>query len=91
MKTRIGTLVTLGLVLAIVRIDGQAPPPGGGGTPSPGFDLSGYWTAAMHEDALERGAGPELADYGGFPINDAARLFALSYNASRLDLAAPSV
>ena len=40
----------------------------------------------MHEDALERGAGPELADYGGFPINDAARLFALSYNASRLTL-----
>ena len=40
----------------------------------------------MHEDALERGAGPELADYGGFPINEAARLFALSYNASRVTL-----
>mgnify|MGYP001127816667 CR=1 FL=1 len=78
MKTRIGTLVTLGLLLAIVRIGGQAPPPAAVGAPSPGFDLSGYWTAAMHEDALERGAGPELADYGGFPINDAARLFALS-------------
>jgi len=86
MKTRIWTLVPLGLVMAIVRIGGQAPPPAAGGTPSPGFDLSGYWTAAMHEDALERGAGPELADYGGFPINDAARLFALSYNASRVTL-----
>jgi glyoxylase-like metal-dependent hydrolase (beta-lactamase superfamily II) len=86
MTTRIGSLVTLGLVLAMVRIGGQAPPPAGAAAPSPGFDLSGYWTAAMHEDALERGAGPELADYGGFPINDAARLFALSYNASRLTL-----
>jgi glyoxylase-like metal-dependent hydrolase (beta-lactamase superfamily II) len=40
----------------------------------------------MHEDALERGAGPELADYGGFPINEAARLFALAYDPSRLTL-----
>jgi hypothetical protein len=73
-----------GILLASVgiRIGGQAPPPAA----APGFDLSGYWTAAMHEDALERGAGPELADYGGFPINEAARLFALSYNASRVTL-----
>ena len=72
-----------GVLLASVGIGigGQAP-----AAPAPGFDISGYWTAAMHEDALERGAGPELADYGGFPINDAARLFALSYDASRVTL-----
>jgi hypothetical protein len=40
----------------------------------------------MHEDAMERGAGPEIADYGGFPVNEAGRLFALSYDASRLTL-----
>ena len=40
----------------------------------------------MHEDAMERGAGPELGDYGGFPINEAGRLFALSYDASRVTL-----
>ena len=74
-----------GILLASVgiRIGGQAPSPAAA---APGFDMSGYWTAAMHEDALERGAGPELADYGGFPINEAARLFALSYNASRVTL-----
>jgi glyoxylase-like metal-dependent hydrolase (beta-lactamase superfamily II) len=66
---------------AVSGAHGQAPAP-----PAPGFDLSGYWTAALHEDALERGAGPELADYGGFPITEAARLFALSYNASRVTL-----
>src|SRR6478672_1166058 len=74
-----------GVLLASVgiRIGGQVPAPAG---PAPGFDISGYWTAAMHEDALERGAGPELGDYGGFPINEAARLFALSYDASRVTL-----
>ena len=35
---------------------------------------------------MERGAGPEIADYGGFPINEAGRLFALSYDPSRLTL-----
>jgi cyclase len=54
--------------------------------PVPGIDLSGYWTGAMHEDALERGAGPELVDYTGFPINEAGRLWALSYDPSRVTL-----
>ena len=65
-------------------MSGQGP--GGPQTPAPVFDMSGYWTPAMHEDALERGAGPEIADYGGFPINEAGRLFALSYDASRVTL-----
>ena len=55
-------------------------------TLAPGFDISGYWTSPLQEDATERGAGPELGDYGGFPINEAARLFALSYDASRVTL-----
>jgi glyoxylase-like metal-dependent hydrolase (beta-lactamase superfamily II) len=54
--------------------------------PSPAIDFSGWWTSPFHEDSLERGAGPELVDYGGFPINQAARLFALSYNPSRVTL-----
>jgi hypothetical protein len=77
-------LVACGL-LAYVTVLGQAPPTAAQGS-APGFDISGYWTAVMHEDALERGAGPETADYGGFSINEAARLFALSYNASRVTL-----
>ncbi|HLK51429.1 MAG TPA: MBL fold metallo-hydrolase [Bryobacteraceae bacterium] len=54
--------------------------------PAPAIDLSGYWTGAMHEDAMERGNGPEIADYAGFPINEAARLWGLSYNPSRVTL-----
>jgi cyclase len=85
MTKPVHVLAALGVVLACASVGGQAPPaPTAASTP--GFDLSGYWTAAMHEDALERGAGPELGDYGGFPINEAARLFALSYDASRVTL-----
>ena len=40
----------------------------------------------MHEDALERGAGNEIADYGGFALNEAGRLWALSYDPSRVTL-----
>src|ERR1700682_2773453 len=48
--------------------------------------LSGIWTALQHEDQLERGPGPELGDYLGLPVNDAARLRAESWDPSRLTL-----
>lgn len=35
---------------------------------------------------MERGNGPEIADYGGFALNEAGRLWALSYDPSRLTL-----
>ena len=48
-----------------------------------GVDLAGNWGPVFHEDAGERGPGPELVNYLGFPINEGARLAALSYDASR--------
>jgi len=48
--------------------------------------LDGEWSARYHEDQPERIPGPELVDYLGLPINDAARLKAESWNASRLTL-----
>jgi glyoxylase-like metal-dependent hydrolase (beta-lactamase superfamily II) len=61
---------------------------GGGGKgkagPPPAVDFSGWWTANLQEDSAERGAGPDLVDYGGVPISDAGRLWALSYDTSRL-------
>ncbi len=71
---------------SVATVFGQAGAPPVQTQPPAAFDLSGYWTAAQHEDALERGPGPELVDYGGFPINEAARVFALSYDASRVTL-----
>lgn len=66
---------------------GQQPRPAGNAArPAPAVDLTGYWTPAMHEDALERGAGSELGDYAGFALNEAGRLWALSYDPSRVTL-----
>jgi cyclase len=48
--------------------------------------MAGEWNPRAHEDAAERGVGPFLGDYLGIPINDAARLRAESWDASRLTL-----
>ena len=49
-------------------------------------DLSGNWSPVMHEDQPERGPGPELADFLGLPINEAAQQWALSWDPDRLSL-----
>jgi glyoxylase-like metal-dependent hydrolase (beta-lactamase superfamily II) len=46
------------------------------------YDLTGEWGARYHEDYSERIPGPELGDYLGLPITDAARLRADSWDAS---------
>jgi len=49
--------------------------------------LAGNWIPyRAHEDEQDRGPGPDLGDYLGIPINNAARLFAESWDASRLTL-----
>ncbi len=49
-------------------------------------DLAGEWAPRFHEDQPERIPGPEIGDYLGLPINDAARLRADSWDASILTL-----
>jgi len=49
-------------------------------------DATGEWSPRLHEDQGERMAGPDLGDYLGLPINDAARLSADSWDASLLTL-----
>ena len=49
-------------------------------------DLSGVWAPQFHEDNPERGQGPELVDFAGLPISDAARQWALSWDPDRLGL-----
>ena len=51
-----------------------------------GMDLAGEWAPRFHEDQPERIPGPEIGDYLGIPINDAARLHADSWDASLLTL-----
>lgn len=51
------------------------------------FDLAGEWAArSTHEDQPHRIPGPDLGDYAGLPINDAARLKARTWDASVLTL-----
>ena len=50
------------------------------------IDPSGEWAPRFHEDQPERLAGPDIGDYLGIPINDAARLRAESWDASLLTL-----
>ncbi len=50
------------------------------------IDFTGEWNPVFHEDQPERGPGPEIGDYLGIPINDAARLRADSWDASLLTL-----
>src|SRR5258708_27399485 len=45
-------------------------------------DLTGVWANRGHMDWLDHGRGPDLVDYSGIPINDAARVKALSYMAA---------
>jgi len=53
-------------------------------------DLAGEWQQpggadlAVHEEVDDRGGGPEIGDYAGFPINDALRYKAESYSPSWL-------
>jgi len=46
-------------------------------------DLSGMWAQRFHEDLPERGGGPEIGDYSGLPVNDAARRRADTWDASK--------
>jgi hypothetical protein len=51
------------------------------------FDLSGRWTPLYHEDELERtDPGPSVGDYLGFPINEAERRRADSWDVSLVSL-----
>ena len=79
--------VVAALAALSVTLAGQAPQiPAAPTGQAPAIDLSGYWTPVLHEDLMERGPGAELADYGGFPLNEAGRLWALSYDPSRVTL-----
>jgi hypothetical protein len=49
-------------------------------------DLSGEWAPRFHEDNPERLAGPDIGDYLGLPINDAARMRGDTWDASLLTL-----
>jgi hypothetical protein len=50
------------------------------------ISLSGVWGMQVHEDFQDRIPGSELGDYGGLPINAAARMRASSWSPSLISL-----
>jgi glyoxylase-like metal-dependent hydrolase (beta-lactamase superfamily II) len=72
--------ILAGLLALGVSLTGQTA-----GTPSgPGLDLAGYWTNVFHQDAGLATGGGMIGDYGGIPLNEAGRMYALSWDASRM-------
>jgi hypothetical protein len=67
------TLLALGLSMGSVTAFAQV-------------DFSGDWGVLIHEDFQDRIPGPEIGDYLGIPINNAARLRADSWDASLLTM-----
>jgi hypothetical protein len=55
-------------------------------TASAQIDFSGIWAPIMHEDSVERAAGPDLGDYLGLPINEAGRQRGETWDAAILTL-----
>jgi hypothetical protein len=49
-------------------------------------DFSGQWAPLYHEDTIERVPGPELGDYTGLPLTDAARMRADTWDANRISV-----
>lgn len=45
-------------------------------------DIVGEWEHRQHEDRNERGAGPDIGEYEGLPINEAARYHAERWSPS---------
>ena len=74
--------LAIALVLLLVLTLLSAPAFAQGGAQSP-TDLEGEWRRlTAHEDAHERGPGPDPGEYWGLPVNDAERMRADTYNAS---------
>ena len=76
-------LAALAPATAWAQVNGTALGAAPGGIP---LDLSGEWGNLIHEDFPERIPGPELGDYLGLPINAAARMAGVSWDASLLTL-----
>lgn len=85
-------LAAIALALGVASVSGLAQQParpeeGRGRRGSEGgVDFSGFWALRFHEDQPERVPGPELGDYLGLPLTDAARLRAQTFDASWLTL-----
>jgi len=78
-QMRFGFVRVLRIIAGVLVILGCGSRPA-----SAQIDFSGIWMPIMHEDSVERAAGPDLGDYLGLPINDAGRLRGETWDANIL-------
>jgi hypothetical protein len=80
----VGVLLVAGATIAAqVQTPGTSPENSAGlGPMVAGTDFSGSWRPQQLVTESQTAAG-DLADFGGIPLNDAARVYALSWPASR--------
>lgn len=78
MKSRIAVLLFLTALLCAAVFSQNLPPP------PPGADLTGEYTPARDLDPGLGTAAGRLVDYGGIPLNEAGRMYALAWTASRI-------
>ena len=78
---RLNSGALLALIAATMPLFGQgsAPPA------SSGLDISGSWYDVIFQDTSRTAAGM-LVEYPGIPINDPGRIYALTWDPSRLTL-----
>src|SRR5690349_9026311 len=79
---KLTTFVVAAIAIALTSVPSLVAQGGGRGP----MDLSGEWAPQFHEDQPERIPGPDIGDYLGLPINEAARLHGDSWDASILTL-----
>jgi cyclase len=73
-------------VLTLLHSVALAQQPGLGPALGPlvsGTDFSGSWHPSRHQDSGLGTAAGALVDFGGIPLNDASRIYALAWPASR--------
>src|SRR5437667_12677534 len=72
----------LTFALLILASSAFAQGPGGYNPIGPGVDLAGNWGHVVHEDAHERGPGPEFANYIGLSFTSAGGMYGMAGDAS---------
>jgi hypothetical protein len=79
-------LGAIGVLLCALAVQSPAEAQGRGARAPDPIDLSGNWIISYHEDWIEIGTGPDIADYTGLPVNNAARQRALNWHASLVNV-----
>jgi hypothetical protein len=74
--------ILMALAVAVVSVPMLAQAPAA--PPQVRVDIAGYWAVTISEDQPHRAPGPELGDYTGLPMNDAARQKAEAWDATIL-------